>query len=532
MPKVVLCGHDFIYPVCDIVRMYYEPVSVKESSVTGGNDGIVIFSIIDNDFITTKWVDSGVIHEIKDPVTGKNVKREVKRQLYQAFVEITGISFPWGSLTGIRPTIIANECKDEPSRLEKYYFVSKEKAILALETARNEKSVQMKLPPELIHCYIGIPFCMSRCLYCSFVSQEFQQLKSWIPKYVDTLIKEISKCLPLVEKNLQSIYIGGGTPTSLPDDLFEKLLQEISKHQSGDYFTEYTIEAGRADSITDNKLEIMKRYGVNRICINPQTLQDKTLIRIGRNHTSLQVQEAYAIARKFEFSAINMDLIAGLPGEVFEDFKFSLDKLLEWNPENITIHTLSLKRTSALAKMIKESTFANKESTLTDNESTITDLDNSLEISSIKSKNNIDNNENMPYDSTMINSSNDILDKKTDLRSFHMPNQQISDMIEYSIKELHNNGYHPYYLYRQKDMVGGHENVGYSKSGHECLYNVAMMCDQNSVIALGAGGMSKKIIMTEQGPKLERLPNIKDILSYMKKIDELINKKQIFFEGI
>lgn len=459
--------------------MYCEPVRIFESTVIGGENELPIYSIIENNFVLTKWEQNGICHEINEPIINNNAKREVKRQIYQAFVSITGISFPWGSLTGIRPTLVASECKKNPSKLTDYYFVSDEKAALAMETCIQEDLIQSKLLPDLIHCYIGIPFCRTRCLYCSFVSEEYQQLKKWIPSYVDALINEVSSCLPPVESRLQSLYIGGGTPTSLPDDLFEKLLKAVCKNLNGGYFTEFTIEAGRADSITENKLKIMKKYGVGRICINPQTMQNKTLQRIGRNHTAEQVRDAFSLARKFDFETINMDLIAGLPGETFEDFKNSLDELILLAPENITIHTLSLKRTSALTKMIRDE----------DQNST----------------------------------------KSLKFQNFHMPNNEISDMIEYSNIELKKNGYHPYYLYRQKDMVGGHENVGYSKSGHECLYNVAMMGDKNTVIALGAGAISKKMILNEDGMHMERFPNLKDISSYLSRIDELIAKKQMFF---
>jgi len=475
----MLCGHNHFNSISDVVRMYYESVKTDDSSVIGGDDGLLIFSMIEKDFVLTKWEQDGTSHMIREPIAGHNEKREIKRQIYQAFVLVTGIAFPWGSLTGIRPTLIASECKNDPSKLSEYYFVSKEKAALAIETGRHEEIIQAELSPDLLHCYIGIPFCSSRCHYCSFISEEILRLEKWIPDYVDVLIKEIDVFLPQIKDRLQTLYIGGGTPTSLPDELFEKLLKGISKHLAAGSIVEYTVEAGRADSITQKKLETMKRYGVNRLCINPQTMQDKTLRRIGRNHTARQVEDACSMARSFSFETTNMDLIAGLPGEHFEDFKDSLDTLIRLSPENITIHTLSLKRTSTMTKIIREK----------------------------------DSEE----------------EKCLQLKNFHLPNKEISDMIEYSINELKKNGYHPYYLYRQKDMAGGHENVGYSKDGHECLYNVAMMGDKNSVLALGAGAMSKKTVYNDNGLKMERLPNLKDVRSYLQRIDELIEKKQRFF---
>ncbi len=481
MPRVIFYGHDFTGAVSDVMRMYYENVRVDGSGVSGGDPGddVVIRSAVENGTVCTSWEIGGTPRAISGPPEDGNIKREIKRQMYRAISEITGISFPWGSLSGIRPTLVAKECLDRPEKLRDLYYVSEEKVSLAMETCRREEAVHAKLPADLMHCYVGIPFCRSRCSYCSFVSQEYRRLEKYVPAYVETLLREAAAFLPRIENRMQSLYIGGGTPTSLPDELFEKLLREISGHLAGEHFTEYTIEAGRADSITQKKCELMKRYGAKRICINPQTMNDATLRRIGRAHTAAQVREAFSLARKEGFEAINMDLIAGLPGERFPDFKESLDELIAMAPENITVHTLSLKRTSELTKCVRGD--AEKR-------------DNSLR-----------------------------------LQNFHQPDEEISGMIEYSVGALRQAGYHPYYLYRQKDTAGGHENVGYAKAGQECLYNVAMMGDRNSVLALGAGGMSKRAFPCGDAYRIERLPNLKDIESYLKRIDEMIEKKQAFF---
>ena len=479
MPRIVLYGHEHIYAIYDVARMYFESVQLGQSSVTAGDDSLPISSMIEDDTVRTKWEQDGQLHEISRPVAGGSVKREVKRQIYQALSLITGISFPWGSLTGIRPTVVASECLEHPERLMDFYFVSKEKASLALETCRQEAAIQAKLPGDLYHCYIGIPFCRTRCLYCSFVSEEYRRYETLIPEYVAALVKEIADLLPSFKDRIQSVYIGGGTPTSLPDDLFEMLLAEVSKHTVGANFAEFTVEAGRADSITKRKCEIMKQYGVKRVCINPQTMHDETLRRIGRGHTAAQAVEAFRTARETGFETINMDFIAGLPGEHFNDFKSSLDSLLSLSPENITVHTLSLKKNSAMTRMIRN--------------------DREEETS------------------------------RDQIQKIHTPNKEISDMIEYSVDVLKNAGYHPYYLYRQKDMAGGHENTGYSKTGHECLYNVAMMGDKNSIIAFGAGAMSKRIAAYGSGFRAERMPNLKDIPSYLLRMDEQTAKKRTFF---
>ncbi|MHB1483153.1 MAG: coproporphyrinogen dehydrogenase HemZ [Saccharofermentanales bacterium] len=480
MPSIIIKGHDHIHAACDILRMYYAKIDIVENTVIAGTPGILITNSAENGLVTTKWQDNYISMQIEVPASEISIKREVKRQLYQAMVSITGISFPWGSLTGIRPTIIASECINDPARLQDFYFVSKSKAALATETAFYENEIQKRLPPELIHCYINIPFCRSRCEYCSFVSEEYQKNEKWIPLYVDALIRELTECMPDIAADIQTVYIGGGTPTSLPDQLFENLLKTVHAIMNGKNIKEFTIEAGRADSITEEKLDIMKKYGVSRICINPQTFKDATLQKIGRSHTAGQVRNAYGTAVRKKFKTINMDLIAGLPGETFQDFKESLDELIRMNPENITIHSLSLKNSSDMTRNISE------------------------------------------------NQKADVY-----LQCFHMPNIEISDMIEYSYSELKKHGYHPYYLYRQKNTAGGHENTGYTKAGHECLYNVAMMSDRNSVVAFGAGAISKRYIPSEPDlrKKMARQPNIKDIREYLERIDELINKKKMFFGG-
>lgn len=480
MPIVVLVGHDYIHAVCDILRMYYVEVYITDNNIVAGIPDVMIINTADNDSISTKWGENEISRRIDGPVTESGIKREVKRQLYQAMVSITGIEFPWGSLTGIRPTLIASECIDNPRKLRDFYFVSENKAVLAVETAFHEGKIREIISPEFIHCYIGIPFCRTRCEYCSFISEEYIANEKLVSLYIDALIKEIARCLPAVENRIQTIYIGGGTPTSIPDLLFEKLLKELHRYCISGNLLEYTVEAGRADSITPEKLEIMKKYGVGRICINPQTFNDSTLRKIGRSHTADQAKEAFRLAGTMGFRTVNMDLIAGLPGETFDDFKKSLDELICLNPENITIHSLSLKHSSSMTREISE------------------------------------------------NNSTDF-----HLQCFHMPNKEISDMIEYSYSELKKHGYHPYYLYRQKNAAGGHENTGYSKSGRECLYNVAMMGDMNTIMAFGAGAISKRFFPDELDKKkrMVRSPNMKNIREYLERIDELIIRKKIFFGG-
>ena len=366
-------------------------------------------------------------------------RRLCKQTLYDLLRGITGIHPPWGSLTGIRPTHLMREAlaegltaEEATVRLVKRFDVTKEKAELLAEIA----GVQMLLPPpedRFMDVYIGIPFCTTRCTYCSFSSGEIGK-GTLVPPYMDALEKELSAGARLIAesgKTLRAVYVGGGTPTSLPPDAFRRLLDCMMRYFPG--ACEYTVEAGRPDTLTREKLRAIRDAGVGRISVNPQTMNDRTLQVIGRAHTAQQVRDAYALAREENIRHINMDVIAGLPGESTADFAYTMEEALRLSPESLTVHTLAIKRSSRLHL------------------------------------------ENAPLpDSAMT-----------------------ADMVRMGLETARRLGMQPYYMYRQKYMAGNQENTGYALPGHACLYNVDIMEETSHILALGAGAISKRIYPEE-----------------------------------
>lgn len=395
-------------------------------------------------------------------------KAIAKSLIYDICVEVTCVRPKWGILMGIRPTKLVFRLFEELgnedlviNRLTDFYRLDINKAMLLCGVVREEQPY-LRQTGDKHSIYIGIPFCPTRCSYCTFTSYAAEKFKDAYDAYVDVLIKEL-EAFEGMFSNIRSIYIGGGTPTSLTESDFDRLLK-CARRLIGSMDIEFTVEAGRVDTITSNKLQSMKKYGVNRISINPQTLNDQTLLTIERNHTALDVIATYNEVRSLDFAQINMDIILGLPGETTVDVKVTLDQVIALRPENITVHTLALKRGSALS--------ANK------------DL----------------------YLSEM--------------------NANISDMLEVAQKKLFEAGYIGYYLYRQKNMVGNYENVGYCLTGKGSIYNIHTMEEKESIIAFGAGAITKWI----KNKKLIRFDQPKDVRTYIKKINDIIAKKKKFLE--
>ena len=379
------------------------------------------------------------------------LRRLCRQTLYDLLRKETGIHPPWGSMTGIRPTHLMYEALNEgmsmadaQEHLVHQFDVAPEKAALLAELV----SVQQQLPPpgdDWMDVYIGIPFCTTRCTYCSFSSGELGDGHLVAP-YLTALFREMDACAQLLRdagKKLRAVYVGGGTPTSLNEEQLPRLLEKMM--QCFPCAMEYTVEAGRPDTLTLPKLEAIRRAGVQRISINPQTMNDKTLRVIGRAHTAQQVEEAYAMARTANIHHINMDVIAGLPGENIDDFTRTMDAALRLKPESLTVHTLAIKRSSRLHL------------------------------------------ENAP-----------LPDGET-----------ASRMVQLGLDTAHQLGMKPYYLYRQKYMAGNQENVGYALPGHACQYNVDIMEETTHILALGAGGISKRVY-PEEG-HIGRAPNVSNI---------------------
>lgn len=387
---------------------------------------------VDERFLEKKESDS---YDIKYRA---QLKRHSKVALYDFLVRLTGQSLPYGSLTGIRPTKLYHELAgkgiDADSYFEDVLRVSPQKRELIAEICRNQK-VFYNVKNDEIDVFVNIPICVSRCVYCSFISAQLDKVRKLVDPYCDLLIKEIELTKKIVKANglkIRSVYIGGGTPTSLDEKNFKRVVECAATD-----CREYTVEAGRPDTINSQKLKIMADAGVNRISVNPQTFNQKTLDIIGRKHTVADIYKVYDEAQKYKFD-INTDLIAMLPGESFDDFRYSVDCALKLAPANITVHTLALKKGSTLK---------------------VEGYDNSGE---------------------------DIASK----------------MVDYARDTLVNGGYSPYYMYKQKYMSGNLENVGYCKEGKACIYNIDIMEEICGIIANGAGGISKRLFANDRLERL------------------------------
>lgn len=390
--------------------------------------------------------------------------------LYKLLCDFTGLTQPWGILTGVRPVKLLRRLAEESSeeqavkKFEKDFFVSNEKIALSMETEHNERKILELSKPESFSLYVGIPFCPSRCSYCSFVMASIERAEKLIEPYTKLLCEEIKRTAEIANKlglRLETVYFGGGTPTTLSAEQLDTVLRTVNKSFDMSTCREFTVEAGRPDTIDIAKLFALKENKVDRISINPQTVNDEVLKTIGRKHTAQQFFDAFELARKCGFDNINTDLIAGLPTDTPESFKNSLDSIVRLNAECITVHTLCMKRASRLTT------------------------------------------EGVTLD----------LQQARDAR----------EMLAYTQNILGQNEYIPYYMYRQSRMVGNLENVGWSKKGFESLYNVYVMDETHTILACGSGGVTK--LKRNNPDYLERIFNFKYPYEYIDRFDELIQRK-------
>lgn len=443
----------------------YKPAETNQSNKTHDNNEKPNEAIRLNDFELIKKDSIETDHADR-----KETKNRLKRLIYYAFSEETNKTLPWGTLSGIRPTKIPLRMIEEGKSNEqisdymrKTYLASEEKIDISIDIARHEydliKDVNCDTDYSL---YIGIPFCPSTCLYCSFPSYAYGIWRDRVDDYLEALKKEIDFISTnLSDKSLTTIYIGGGTPTSLSEEHLDKLLNIIEDAFPIDKLREYTIEAGRPDSINREKLEVIRKHNIDRISINPQTMNEKTLKLIGRHHSVGNVISSMKLAREVGFNNINMDIIIGLPGEDINDLSHTLSEIKKLNPDSLTVHSLAIKRSARL---------------------------------------NIERDE---YDDYIMENS-----------SFHMDKaRQVASSLDMK----------PYYLYRQKNMAGNQENIGFSKKGKEGLYNILIMEEKQTIIALGAGSASKYV--TDKGLTVTRSENVKDPGLYIDRIDEMIDRK-------
>lgn len=390
--------------------------------------------------------------------------------LYKLLCDFTGLTQPWGILTGVRPVKLLRRLAEESSeeqavkKFEKDFFVSNEKIALSRETEHNERKILELSKPESFSLYVGIPFCPSRCSYCSFVMASIERAEKLIEPYTKLLCEEIKQTAEIANKlglRLETVYFGGGTPTTLSAEQLDTVLRTVNNSFDMSTCREFTVEAGRPDTIDIAKLFALKENKVDRISINPQTVNDEVLKTIGRKHTAQQFFDAFELARKCGFDNINTDLIAGLPTDTPESFKNSLDSIVRLNAECITVHTLCMKRASRLTT------------------------------------------EGVTLD----------LQQARDAR----------EMLAYTQNILGQNEYIPYYMYRQSRMVGNLENVGWSKKGFESLYNVYVMDETHTILACGSGGVTK--LKRNNPDYLERIFNFKYPYEYIDRFDELIQRK-------
>ena len=390
--------------------------------------------------------------------------------LYKLLCDFTGLTQPWGILTGVRPVKLLRRLAEESSeeqavkKFEKDFFVSSEKIALSRETEHNERKILELSKPESFSLYVGIPFCPSRCSYCSFVMASIERAEKLIEPYTKLLCEEIKRTAEIANKlglRLETVYFGGGTPTTLSAKQLNTVLRTVNNSFDMSTCREFTVEAGRPDTIDIAKLFALKENKVDRISINPQTVNDEVLKTIGRKHTAQQFFDAFELARKCGFDNINTDLIAGLPTDSPESFKNSLDSIVRLNAECITVHTLCMKRASRLTT------------------------------------------EGVTLD----------LQQARDAR----------EMLAYTQNILGQNEYIPYYMYRQSRMVGNLENVGWSKKGFESLYNVYVMDETHTILACGSGGVTK--LKRNNPDYLERIFNFKYPYEYIDRFDELIQRK-------
>ena len=402
---------------------------------------------------------------------GLSPGREIKRQMWVCLSEITGMRFPWGSLTGVNPTHIVREIReaeadeDAADTLQHVYGVSGDKAELAVRTAKAEAALLERVASQELSIYLDIPFCPSRCTYCSFSLPEGCGTADRLEDdYIEAVLRELRKRAPELtdtegrQRKVRTLYVGGGTPAALSAPALERLLPAFLDAFAFTADSELTFEAGRADAIDREKLRIVKEAGFTKLCINPQSLHDETLKRVNRRHTTAELYEAYTAAREAGFKSINMDLIAGLPGEDAGMFEESLNGLIDWGADAITVHTLALKRSSRMHEQTRTGEAAQVRPALAKEDPTV------------------------------------------------------EAMVRYANMKLPEAGFRPYYLYRQKLSRGGLENTGFAKLGHESLYNVAMMSDRRDIIAFGAGASSKRY---EDG-KCKRSFNKRGIRDYIR----------------
>lgn len=480
---ITFSNKDFEYDVYSLVRAFYPRSEVQmyyESEVPTGEFGLFLWLEYANDSISL-WVENAEKQVFVDRIEldyykdRKDTKNQLKRLVYQGLSKLSGKVLPWGTLSGIRPTKIPLNLLEAGWRnpqiaefMRKTYYTNNQKTALSVAIANRERAILQEIDYQSGYSlYVGIPFCPSLCLYCSFGSHPLKQWEHRVEEYLDALCKELDFIsTAFQDKKLNTVYIGGGTPTTLSPEQLKRLLTHICKQFDFKDLREFTVEAGRPDSITKEKLAVLKSFPVSRISINPQTMNQETLDLIGRKHTVEEIKEAFVLARDQGFDNINMDLIIGLPGEDKDKIATTLEQVKELDPDSLTVHSLALKRAARL-NLFKEQ-----------------------------------------YEEISFENSQEIMDQAAALAV--------------------SMGMGPYYLYRQKNIAGNFENVGYAKVDKAGIYNILIMEEKQSILAAGAGAATKLVF--DEGRRIERVENVKDVTNYITRIDEMIERKRIGIE--
>ena len=482
MLGVKLQGHDYKYEVAELLKLFttqfkfinsndeFEKILINEVIIKDKQiESITKF--YENKELKICKSESFDTNLINKEDIKKGTKTIIKRSIFNVLDELFKTYVPWGILTGIRPVKIVHNLLDQDlseedirENLKNNYLIKDEKIDLALDIAKRERVFIYPIDKNKISLYVSIPFCPTRCVYCSFPANPMKQFGHLRDKYVKALIKEIkglAKLLKDTNKDIETLYIGGGTPTALEANQLDVLIKALFEELDLSNIKEFTVEAGRPDTITKEKLEVMKKHNVTRISINPQTMNNETLAKIGRDHNVDDIINCFKMARDLGFDNINMDIILGLVDEDLEMVRNTLEKIKELSPESLTVHTLAIKIASTL-------------------------------------KENLDKYELTRY-------------------------EEMIKMIDLSMEYAKDMGLKPYYMYRQKHMLGNLENIGYAKEGFECIYNIQIMEEKQSNLAVGAGAISKYVYVDED--RIERTDNVKNVEQYIDRVDEMIERK-------
>ena len=466
---LIIDSHPFRYEMEALCRMFLHGRELKiteEAEIPPKED--YIYTALEGDEITVKAKIDGKYAEAKRTAENDHA-RNMELAVFGVLTEILSIRPKWGVLTGIRPVKLAMQLHDMGlseeeirKKLKEERLVSDEKLDLLLTTMEHELEIRASSRPNSVSLYISIPFCPSRCSYCTFTSHSVEKAAKLIPQYVELLcgeLKDIAVLMDEIGLHLETVYMGGGTPTVLTAKQLDRVLSTVNESFDMTGVRELTVEAGRPDTITAEKLAVLKKNGVGRISINPQTMDDEVLAAIGRKHTAEDVKNAFTLAKTFGFDSINMDLISGLPGDNMEKFRKTIAEVIAMNPDNITLHTLTVKHGANLAPMA-QSVFA----------------------------------------------------------------ATADAMNEYAYGEFAKAGYFPYYLYRQKGTVDNLENVGFCKPGKEGIYNIFIMDETHTVLSAGAGGVTK--LKAPYDKKIERIFNFKYPYEYIERFELMNERKE------